>query len=71
MKRFEGFMRGVNLGGWLSQGTYDEEHLNSFITEKDIEAIAAWGLDHVRIPVDYNIFETAEGEPTDKKYIRE
>ena len=65
MKRFEGFMRGVNLGGWLSQGTYDEEHLNSFITEKDIEAIAAWGLDHVRIPVDYNIFETAEGEPTE------
>ncbi len=65
MKRFEGFMRGVNLGGWLSQGTYDKAHLDTFITEKDIETIAGWGLDHVRVPVDYNIFETAEGEPVE------
>ena len=37
MKRFEGFMFGANLGGWLSQ--YDEdtrEHFDSFITESDI-----------------------------------
>ncbi|MBR6873834.1 MAG: cellulase family glycosylhydrolase [Ruminococcus sp.] len=63
MRKFNGFMRGVNLGGWLSQGTYDKGHLDSFITEKDIKVIADWGLDHVRIPIDYNIFETAEGEP--------
>ena len=63
MKRFEGFMRGINLGGWLSQYASDKEHLDSYITEKDIEKIAGWGLDHVRIPVDYTIFETAEGEP--------
>ncbi|MBR6045336.1 MAG: cellulase family glycosylhydrolase [Ruminococcus sp.] len=63
MKRFEGFMRGVNFGGWLSQLTYDKEHLDTYITEDDFKTVSEWGLDHVRIPVDYNIFETAEGEP--------
>lgn len=62
MKKFEGFQKGVNLGGWLSQGTYDSEHLNTFIVEEDIKRIASWGVDHVRVPVDYNIFETDEGD---------
>jgi aryl-phospho-beta-D-glucosidase BglC (GH1 family) len=62
MKKFEGFQKGVDLGGWLSQGSYDREHLDTFISEKDIEVIAGWGCDHVRLPVDYNIFETDEGE---------
>lgn len=65
MKKFDGFYKGVDLGGWLSQGSYEKEHLESFITEQDIEKIAGWGLDHVRLPVDYNIFETDEGEPID------
>lgn len=63
MKRFEGFMKGINLGGWLSQYEPAKERLDSYITEKDFEKIAGWGLDHVRIPVDYNLFETAEGDP--------
>ncbi len=53
--------RGIDLGGWLSQCDYSEERLNGFVTEKDFEKIAAWGLDHVRIPFDYNIFENADG----------
>lgn len=65
MKQFTGFMRGVNLGGWLSQGTYDTEHLNTYITEEDIKVIAGWGLDHVRVPVDYNVFENEKGEQRD------
>lgn len=65
MKQFTGFMRGVNLGGWLSQGSYDSEHLNTFITEDDIKTIAGWGLDHVRMPVDYNVFENEKGEQRD------
>ena len=56
-----GFYRGVNLGGWLSQCDYSHDRLYNFITEKDIEVIAGWGLDHVRIPVDYNIFENEDG----------
>ena len=62
MKKFEGFQKGVDLGGWLSQGSYDREHLDTFITKADIEKIAGWGCDHVRLPIDYNIFETDEGE---------
>ena len=61
MKTFDGYMRGVNLGHWISQ--YDdgrEEHWNSYITEDDFGKIASWGLDHVRLPVDYMLFESDE-----------
>ena len=62
MRRFEGFQKGVNLGGWISQYyRKDEEYFNAFITEEDIEEIAALGFDHVRVPVDYNVLEDEEG----------
>ena len=56
-----GFCRGVDLGGWFSQCDYSEDRLEHFITEKDLDVIASWGLDHVRIPVDYNVFEKEDG----------
>lgn len=57
-------MRGINLGGWLSQcAEYSESHYNSFITESDICRIADWGLDHVRLPIDYNTVEAEDGAP--------
>lgn len=64
MRAFEGFLKGVDLGGWLSQcgRNYNEEHYSTFITEKDIETIASWGADHVRLPIDYNVLETEDGE---------
>lgn len=53
------FTNGVNLGGWLSQyPKYDHEHFRAFITRPDIEQIAAWGFDHIRLPVDYPILES-------------
>ena len=62
MRRFEGFQKGVNLGGWISQYyRKDEEYFNTFITEDDIAEIAALGFDHVRVPVDYNVLEDEEG----------
>ncbi len=62
MKKFEGFQKGVNLGGWISQfDRYDPEHFESFITKADIDAIAALGFDHVRVPVDYIVLEDEEG----------
>ena len=61
MLRENGFTRGVNLGGWMSQCDYSPDRLNGFITKKDIETIASWGLDHVRLPVDYNVLENREG----------
>ncbi len=61
MLREKGFFRGVNLGGWLSQCDYSEDRLNNFITEEDIARISSWELDHVRIPVDYNVLEEEAG----------
>lgn len=63
MRTFEGFLKGINLGGWLSQcgKNYTEEHYNSFITKEDIDLIASWGLDHVRLPVDYNVVQKEDG----------
>ena len=55
-----GFYKGMNLGGWFSQCDYSEDRLNNFIKESDFEKIASWGLDHVRIPIDYNILENED-----------
>jgi endoglucanase len=58
MDKLTGFQIGVNLGGWLSQyKNYDHEHFKSFIEETDIQQIADWGIDHVRLPFDYPILE--------------
>lgn len=67
MRIFEGYQRGINLGGWISQfdTTLSEDalikHFNEFITEEDIKYIADHGFDHVRVPVDYNVLEDEEG----------
>ena len=53
--------RGINLGGYLSQCDHETEHYQNFITEKDLEQIAAWGFDHVRLPIDYEVFEDNDG----------
>ena len=56
-----GILRGVNLGGWLSQCDYSADRLNCFIQAEDFARIASWGLDHIRIPVDYNVLEDVHG----------
>lgn len=70
MLRDKGFYRGINLGGWLSQCDYSEERLNNFITEPDFEKIASWGLDHVRIPIDYNVLENKDGSFEESGFAR-
>ncbi len=70
MRIFEGYQKGINLGGWLSQCvSYDEKHFDEFITKKDIEKIASFGLDHIRVPVDYDVFmkETSEQDVINEK----
>ena len=62
MRIFEGFIKGVNIGGWISQfRTYDEDHFDSYILEQDIKDIAEFGFDHVRVPVDYMVLEDEDG----------
>ena len=56
-----GYQTGVNLGGWISQcSTATKDHFESFIREEDIRRIASWGMDHVRLPIDYMIIEEDE-----------
>jgi len=62
MLKEKGFYKGINFGGWLSQCSYEKEHLNSFITEADFAAVSKWGIDHVRVPFDYNIIERGCGD---------
>lgn len=47
-----GWRRGLNLGGWLAQCDLGEDHVERFLRREDLERIAAWGFDHVRVPVD-------------------
>lgn len=69
MKKITGYMHGINLGGWLSQcADYSENHYNSFISEEDIKLISEWGLDHVRLPIDYNVIEDEDGNPIESGY---
>ncbi len=70
MKRFEGFMHGVNLGGWYSQCNHTEERYDNFIREEDFATIKSWGLDHIRLPIDYELVETADGQKIEKGYER-
>lgn len=69
MRQFDGFMSGINLGGWLSQCEITDEHMNTFITESDIEKIAGLSVDHVRLPIDYAVFENEDGSEKDNGYV--
>lgn len=66
MLKERGFYKGINFGGWFSQCSYDETHFDKFITETDFEKVASWGLDHIRLPIDYNIVENSDGTFNEK-----
>lgn len=68
MNEFTGYKKGINLGGWLSQCKYKNEHYDTFIVEDDIKRINSWGLDHIRLPVDYNVLEDESGLPIENGY---
>ena len=68
MSKFDGFKAGVNLGGWISQyRNAGKEHFDSFITEADIRQIAGWGMDHVRLPIDYMVLVDDDNPFADKE----
>lgn len=69
MKKLDGFMHGINLGGWLSQCVHTKEHYDTFIIEADIRRIASWGLDHVRVPIDYELIENEDGTSIEAGYV--
>jgi hypothetical protein len=65
-----GFRKGINLGGWMSQCDYSKDRLDHFITEEDFKVIADWGMDHVRIPVDYNVIQKPDGALIEEGFDR-
>lgn len=68
MKEWIGYQKGINLGGWLSQCVYQKEHYDTFIVEEDLKIIGNWGLDHVRLPIDYEVLETEDGKVIEEGY---
>lgn len=62
MRKFIGFESGINLGGWLSQCNHTKERYDTFIGEKDIKLISSWGMDHVRVPIDYELIQKDNGD---------
>ncbi|MBO7531656.1 MAG: cellulase family glycosylhydrolase, partial [Lachnospiraceae bacterium] len=62
LREWKGFRKGINLGGWFSQSDdLSKDHFDSFITEEDFDIIKGWGLDHVRIPIDYEMVVDKNG----------
>lgn len=70
MRIWNGYQHGINFGGWFSQGEHTDYHYETFITEKDFATVSGWGLDHVRIPVDFELVETEGGIPLERGYVR-
>lgn len=68
MNNMVGLKKGVNLGGWLSQCVHTVAHYDNFILESDIKKISEWGLDHVRVPVDSELFETDDGTFIEERF---
>lgn len=63
-------IRGINIGGYLSQCQHNEEHYDAFFTEKDVRQIKAWGFDHIRLPFDYEVLEDTDGQVKLNGYSR-
>ncbi len=68
MRQWNGYRRGINLGGWLSQCDHTRERYETFITEDDIRTIRDWGLDHIRVPIDYELVEDETGAPREEGF---
>lgn len=69
MANMNGFKHGINLGGWLSQCNHTKEHYDSFIHAEDLKIIKSWGLDHVRVPVDYNLVQNKDGSFIESGFV--
>ena len=72
MKQIRNLTRGMGIGGWLTNykrfnilpqqwrmpiTAGDMEHFETYITERDVESIAAMGFDHIRLGFDQIVAE--------------
>ena len=70
MNIFQGYQKGINLGGWFSQCDHTQERYDTFIRDEDFAVIKSWGADHVRVPIDYELLETKDAQPIESGYRR-
>ncbi len=72
-------LRGINLGGWMSQLDAIQEkdpekftnvdyHMRHFMGPDDLTRIAKWGLNHVRLPIDHDLFFDKQGNPIKSRF---
>lgn len=55
-------IRGINIGGYLSQCNHRKDHYDKFFDEEDVRRIRGWGFDHIRLPFDYSVVQDENGE---------
>jgi endoglucanase len=59
--------KGINISHWLSQVT-DWMLRDKFFTRWDVEQIASYGFDHIRIPIDEENLWTEDGEAINENF---
>lgn len=55
-------LKGLNIGGWLSQTSSHSIERERFFTKTDVKKLADWGFDHIRLPIDESEVFTESGE---------
>ena len=55
--------RGTNISHWLSQSKRRGAERRAFFTRDDVQRIAGYGFDHIRLPIDEEQMFAASGEP--------
>lgn len=75
MNTFAGYARGMGIGGWLTNykrvallpkelrlrlTVGDLEHFETYITRADVDRIASFGMDHIRLAFDQIVIEDNE-----------
>lgn len=78
-----GFECGMGIGGWLTNYKRfnvlpedrrliltdgDFAHFDSYITEGDVQRIARWGFDHIRLGFDQIVVEEEEGKYRERTF---
>jgi endoglucanase len=55
--------RGTNISHWLSQSQRRGDARKAWFTREDVQRIADWGFDHLRIPIDEEQMWDEKGNP--------
>ena len=84
--RFKGYCRGMGIGGWLTNYKRfnvlpqewrmpitigDMEHFETYISRDDVQRIASFGMDHIRLAFDQIVLEEAENPGVFRENILE